>query len=144
MTFFTQLNATAWLLICIMLCELVLLALLINSFFKSNAVRPQARTYDAALMQRQIAKLQRVASQTDTPCTGNCNQGRNCNCAFTSSPLGQIHLQASAAAHHDFLQPPSVLITPNPYPVGSEERLAWYSAYGRTMRTTINIARAKS
>lgn len=31
----------------------------------ADASAPPARTYDAALMQRQISKLQRVASQTD-------------------------------------------------------------------------------
>lgn len=55
-----------------------------------------ARTYDAALMQRQISKLQRVASQIEAPsiarciarCTGKCNQGRNCTCGGQSK--GQL------------------------------------------------------
>jgi hypothetical protein len=50
-----------------------------------DASKPPARTYDQDLMDRQIAKLRRVASQTDaTPsqslCTGKCKQGRNCTC----------------------------------------------------------------
>ena len=58
----------------------------------ADASPPPARTYDAALMQRQISKLQRVASQTDAPsiasCTGKCNQGRNCTCSGQSK--GQL------------------------------------------------------
>ena len=94
MNLLPQLNATTWLAICIVLALLIQLVAL-HFFFKLQAAHksaPPARTYDAALMQRQISKLQRVASQTYAPsiasCTGKCNQGRNCTCSGQSK--GQL------------------------------------------------------
>ena len=70
---------------------LVLLALWVAIYFlrhtpnRPNQSLPPARTYDQDLMDRQIAKLRRVASQPDAPttqsaCTGKCKQRRNCTC----------------------------------------------------------------
>ena len=70
---------------------LALLALWVAIYFlrktpnRFDQSLPLARTYDQGLMDRQIAKLRRVASQPDAPtvpslCTGKCKQGRNCTC----------------------------------------------------------------
>ena len=76
----------------------IVLSIVVGIYFvaktsdSADASASPARTYDAALMQRQISKLQRVASQTDAPsiasCTGKCNQGRNCTCSGQSK--GQL------------------------------------------------------
>ena len=141
----TPLNISyLFLFVCCVISVLVIYACLVVS---SKAVRPQARTYDAFLMQRQIAKLRRAAGEYTPPptaCTGNCNQGRNCICMSASELLSITPANGSDAARHDFFQPLGTPLTRCPFTAGSEQAGVWQLAYERTMRTIIDIARAKS